>query len=60
MYDCVESFTHIECYSDCSHKGAIWLNPFSTVLLSVRSAVTVECCVLYPYYMGVFGMYAVM
>ena len=25
--------------------GVIWLNPFSTVL---RSAVTVECCVLYP------------
>ena len=27
--------------------GAIWLNPFATVLFSVRSAVTVECCVLY-------------
>ena len=24
--------------------GAIWLNPFDTVLLSVCSAVTVECC----------------
>ena len=30
--------------------GAIWLNPFATVLFS---AVTVECCVLYPYCMGV-------
>ena len=60
MYDCVESFAHIECYSDCSHKGAIWLNHFSMVLFSVRSAVTVECCVLYPYCMGVFGMFAVM
>ena len=25
--------------------GAIWLNPFSTVLFTVWSAVTVECCV---------------
>ena len=29
--------------------GAIWLNPFATVLFSVCSAVTVECCVLYPH-----------
>ena len=28
--------------------GAIWLNHFATVLFSVCSAVTVECCVLYP------------
>ena len=28
--------------------GAIWLNRFATVLFSVCSAVTVECCVLYP------------
>ena len=34
--------------------GAIWLNPFATVLFSVCSAVTVECCVLYPCCMGVF------
>ena len=40
--------------------GAIWLNPFSTVLFNVCSAVTAECCVLYPYSMGVFGMFAVM
>ena len=40
--------------------GAIWLNPFSTVLFSVCSAVTVECCVSYPCCMGVFGMFAVM
>ena len=26
--------------------GAIWLNPFATVLFNVSSAVTVECCVL--------------
>ena len=37
--------------------GAIWLNPFATVLFSVCSAVTVECCVLYPCCMGVFGMF---
>ena len=41
-------------------EGAIWLNPFATVLFNVCSAVTVECCVLYPWYMGVFGMFAVM
>ena len=60
---CVESFAHIECYSDCLHRGGIWLNPFATVLfsvLSVCSAVTVECCVLYPCCMGVFGIFAVM
>ena len=28
--------------------GAIWLNPFATVLFSVCSAVTVDCCGLYP------------
>ena len=27
--------------------GAIWLNPFATVVFSVCSSVTVECCVLY-------------
>ena len=40
--------------------GAIWLNPFATVLFSVCSAVTVECCVLYPCCMGVFGIFVVM
>ena len=39
---------------------AIWLNPFATVLFSVCSAVTVECCIFYPCCMGVFGMFAVM
>ena len=29
--------------------GAIWLNPFGTVLFSVCSGGTVECCVLYPF-----------
>ena len=33
--------------------GAIWLNLFATVLFSGCSAVTVECCVLYPCYNGV-------
>ena len=36
--------------------GAIWLNPFAMVLFSVCSTVTVECCVLYPCCMGVFGI----
>ena len=40
--------------------GAIWLTPFATLLCSVCSAVTVECCVLFPCWMGVFGMFAVM
>ena len=39
--------------------GAIWLNPFAMVLFTVCSAVTVECCVLYPCCVGVFGMLAV-
>ena len=32
--------------------GAIWLNPFAMVLFNMCSAVTVECCVLSPCYMG--------
>ena len=40
--------------------GTISLNPFATVLFIVCSAVTVECCVLYPGCLGVFGMFAVM
>ena len=38
--------------------GAIWMNPFATVLFSVCSAVTVEWCGLYPCCMGVFGIFA--
>ena len=57
---CVESFAHIECYSDCRAGGGICLNPFATVLFSVCCVVTVECCVLYPYCVGVFGMLEVM
>ena len=40
--------------------GAIWLNPFVTVLFTVCSAVTAECCVLYSSCESVFGMFAVM
>ena len=40
--------------------GAILLNPFATVLFTVCSDITVECCVLYQYGMGVFVMFAVM
>ena len=40
--------------------GVIWLHPFATVLFSVCSSVTVECCVSYPCCIGVFGMFAVM
>ena len=45
---CVETFAHIECYSDCSHRGSHPVEP------SVCSAITVEFC------MGVPGMIAVM
>ena len=40
--------------------GAIWLNPFATVLFTVCSTVTVECCVLYLCCVGVFDIFAVM
>ena len=40
--------------------GAIGLNPFATVLFTVCSTVTVECCVLYPCCVGVFRIFAVM
>ena len=36
--------------------GAIWLNPFATVLFTVCSAVIVECCVLYPCCVDVFAV----
>ena len=39
---------------DVRAGGAICLNPFATVLFTVCSGVTVECCVLYPCCMGVF------
>ena len=39
--------------------GAIWLNPFDTVLFNVSSSVTVECCDLYPCCVGVFAIFAV-
>ena len=42
---CLESFADIECYRDCSCRGSHLLNLFATVLFSVGSAVTVECCV---------------
>ena len=35
-------------------RGPIWLNPFATVLFNVCSAVSVECCVLYPCCVGVW------
>ena len=39
---------------------AIRLNPLATVLFNVCSAVNVECCLLYPGCVGVFGIFAVM
>ena len=40
--------------------GTIWLDLFATVLFTVCSTVTVECCDLYPCCVGVFGMDVVM
>ena len=40
--------------------GAILLNPFATVFLSVWSAIVVECCILYSCCMGMFNMFAAM
>ena len=37
-----------------------WLNSFATVLFTMCTAVTVECYVLYPCCVGVFGMFSVM
>ena len=39
-----------------SAGGAIWLNPFVTMLFSVSSSVNVDCCVLYPCCVGVFAV----
>ena len=39
--------------------GAILLNPFATVLFTVCTAVTVECCVVCPCCVNVFGMFAI-
>ena len=37
MFTVSKNFAHIECYSDCLHMGAIWLNPFdlATMLFNV-------------------------
>ena len=40
--------------------GTICLNTFAMVLFKVRSAVTVDCWILYPCCVGVFGIFAVM
>ena len=37
--------------------GTNWLNPFAMLLFTECSAVTVECCILYPCCVGVFGMF---
>ena len=39
---CVESFAHIECYSDCSRRGSHLVEPFCYGVFSVCSAVTVD------------------
>ena len=57
---CVESFVLISNATVIVRAGgAIWLNPLAMVLCDVCSTVTVECCVLYPCYVGVFGLFAV-
>ena len=41
----------------CARGGGHLVEPFAMVLFNVCSAVTAECCVLYPCCMGVFGMF---
>ena len=38
-------------------RAAIRLNPFATVLFNVFSAISVECCVLYPCCVGRFTVF---
>ena len=57
---CMFIFSKALLISSATVIGDIWLNPFATVLFTVCSAVTVECCVLYLCCVGVFGMFAVM
>ena len=52
----IVSKAHIECYSGCLRSGAMWLNPFATVLFTVCSAITVKCFVLYPCCLGMFAV----
>ena len=42
VYLFFKGFAHIECYSDCSHRGSNLVDSFVTVLFNVCSAVTVE------------------
>ena len=57
---CVESFAHIECYSDYWRRVNHLVEPLCYGVINVCSDVTVECCVLYPCCVGVFGMFTVM
>ena len=43
VYYCVESCSHIECYSDCSRRGNTLVDSFAIVLFNICSAVTVDC-----------------
>ena len=42
------------------NEGSILIEPINYGVFSVCSAVTVECCVLYPCGIGGLGMFAVM
>ena len=41
-------------------QGNHFVEPLCYGVFTVCSAVTVECCVLYPCCVGMFGMFAVM
>ena len=45
---CIESFALSSATVIVRAGGTICLNPIATVLFNVCSAVTVDCCVLYP------------
>ena len=52
---CAESFAQIGCYSDCSCRGSHLVEPLCYGVVHFCSAVTVECCILYPCRVCVFG-----
>ena len=54
---CVENLLILSATVIVHAGGAIWLTPFAMVLFNMCCAVTVECGVLYPCCMGVFGMF---
>ena len=49
----MESFAHIECYSDCSRRESNLVKPLCYGVILLCVVPSLKCC------MGVFGMFAV-